>query len=137
VGKRWCDMRKSGEISFDRIVGLSHYRDGGLRLLRILGVRQASITAIIVVHRGSSLSRIPDRAAARGARVLSTRHAIRRQGQPGVRRSGPQEAVSKDPLVLDNGTKRCAPVTPRGRPGRQGPQRFVPGKGGAETRTLG
>jgi hypothetical protein len=71
-----------------------------------------------------------------GARVLITRNTIRGHGQHGVFISGPHEAVIKDNIFVDNGTKRFSPVTPRGGQGRQGHHIFVQGKGGAENRVI-
>ena len=71
-----------------------------------------------------------------GARVLITRNEIRRHGQHGLLVSGPQEAVIKDNIFLENGTKRFAPTTPRGVSGRQGHHIFVQGKGGMENRII-
>jgi hypothetical protein len=71
-----------------------------------------------------------------GARVLITRNAIRGHGQHGVLISGPQEAVIKDNIFVDNGRKRFSPVTPRGVHGRQGHHLFVQGKGGVENRVI-
>jgi Protein of unknown function (DUF1565) len=71
-----------------------------------------------------------------GARVLITRTAIRGHGQHGVLISGPHEAVIKDNIFVDNGTKRFSPVTPRGVQGRQGHHVFVQGKAGAENRVI-
>jgi hypothetical protein len=71
-----------------------------------------------------------------GARVLITRNEIRGHGQHGILVSGPREAVIKDNIFLDNGTKRFAPTTPRGEQGRQGHHIFVQGKAGAENRVI-
>jgi hypothetical protein len=71
-----------------------------------------------------------------GARVLITRNEIRGHGQHGMLISGPQEAVIKDNIFLDNGTKRFSPITPRGVQGRQGHHVFVQGKGGADNRII-
>lgn len=71
-----------------------------------------------------------------GARVLITRNEIRGHGQHGVLISGPQEAVIKDNIFLDNGTKRFSPLTPRGVHGRQGHHIFVQGKGEADNRVM-
>jgi Right handed beta helix region len=71
-----------------------------------------------------------------GARVLITRNAICGHGQHGVLISGPHEAVIKDNIFVDNGTKRFSPMTPRGVQGRQGHHIFVQGKGGAENRVI-
>jgi Protein of unknown function (DUF1565) len=71
-----------------------------------------------------------------GARVLISRNEIRGHGQHGLLVSGPQEAVIKDNIFLDNGTKRFAPTTPRGIAGRQGHHIFVQGKGGMENRVI-
>lgn len=71
-----------------------------------------------------------------GARVLIMRNEIRGHGQHGVLISGPQEAVIKDNIFLDNGTKRFSPMTPRGTPGRQGHHIFVQGKGGVANRVI-
>jgi Right handed beta helix region len=71
-----------------------------------------------------------------GARVLITRNEISRHGQHGILISGPQEAVIKDNIFLDNGTKRFAPMTPRGVSGRQGHHVFVQGKGGVNNRVI-
>jgi parallel beta helix pectate lyase-like protein len=71
-----------------------------------------------------------------GARVLITRNEIRRHGQHGILVSGPQEAVIKDNIFVDNGTKRFSPLTPRGVYGRQGHHVFVQGKGGANNRVI-
>jgi len=71
-----------------------------------------------------------------GARVLITRNAICGHGQHGVLISGPHEAVIKDNIFVDNGTKRFSPITPRGVQGRQGHHIFVQGKGGAENRVI-
>jgi hypothetical protein len=71
-----------------------------------------------------------------GARTLITRNEIRGHGQHGILVSGPQEAVIKDNIFLDNGTKRFSPMTPRGVRGRQGHHIFVQGKGGADNRII-
>ncbi len=71
-----------------------------------------------------------------GARVLITRNEVRGHGQHGLLVSGPQEAVIKDNLFLDNGTKHFAPMTPRGVAGRQGHHIFVQGKAGMENRVI-
>ena len=71
-----------------------------------------------------------------GARILITRNAIRGHGQHGVLISGPDEALVKDNIFLDNGTKRFSPITPRGVQGRQGHHIFVQGKGGADNRII-
>jgi hypothetical protein len=71
-----------------------------------------------------------------GARILITRNEIRGHGQHGVLISGPQEAVIKDNIFLDNGTLRFSPLTPRGVRGRQGHHIFVQGKGGMDNRII-
>jgi hypothetical protein len=71
-----------------------------------------------------------------GARVLIMRNEIRGHGQHGILVSGPQEAVIKDNILLDNGTKRFAPITPRGVSGRQGHHIFVQGKSAAANRVI-
>jgi len=71
-----------------------------------------------------------------GAHVLLTRNEIRGHGQHGVLISGPQEAVIKDNIFLDNGTKRFSPLTPRGVHGRQGHHIFVQAKGEADNRVI-
>ena len=71
-----------------------------------------------------------------GAHVLITRNEIRGHGQHGILMSGPQEAVIKDNIFVDNGTKRFSPTTPRGVQGRQGHHVFVQGKGGADNRLI-
>jgi hypothetical protein len=71
-----------------------------------------------------------------GARVLITRNEIRGHGQHGILISGVQEAVIKDNIFLDNGTKRFAPLTPRGARGRQGHHIFVQGRAGVENRVM-
>jgi hypothetical protein len=71
-----------------------------------------------------------------GARVLITRNEIRGHGQHGLLVSGPREAVITDNIFLDNGTRRFAPTTPRGVPGRQGHHIFVQGRAGAENRVI-
>jgi hypothetical protein len=71
-----------------------------------------------------------------GARVLVTRNEIRGHGQHGMIVSGPQEAVIKDNMFLDNGTKRFAPPTPRGVQGRQGHHIFVQAKAGVNNRVI-
>ncbi|HSF29692.1 MAG TPA: DUF1565 domain-containing protein [Candidatus Tectomicrobia bacterium] len=71
-----------------------------------------------------------------GARVLITRNEVRGHGQHGVLISGPQEAVIKDNIFLDNGTKRFSPMTPSGIRGRQGHHIFVQGRGGMANRTI-
>jgi Right handed beta helix region len=71
-----------------------------------------------------------------GARVLITRNVIRGHGQHGVLLTGPREAVIKDNIFVDNGTKRFSPVTPSGVQGRQGHHVFVQGKGGADNRVI-
>jgi hypothetical protein len=71
-----------------------------------------------------------------GAHVLITRNAIHGHGQHGVLVSGPQEALIKDNIFLDNGTKRFSPTTPRGVSGRQGHHIFVQGKGGVDNRVI-
>ncbi len=71
-----------------------------------------------------------------GAHVLITRNEIRGHGQHGVLISGPQEAVIKDNIFLDNGTKRFSPTTPRGIHSRQGHHVFVQGRGQADNRVL-
>jgi hypothetical protein len=71
-----------------------------------------------------------------GARVLITQNEIRGHGQHGMLVSGPREALIKDNIFLDNGTKRFSPMTPRGVPGRQGHHIFVQGKAGAANRVI-
>ncbi len=71
-----------------------------------------------------------------GARVLISRNEIRGHGQHGVLVSGPQEALIKDNIFLDNGTKRFSPTTPSGGQGRQGHHIFVQGKAGAANRVI-
>lgn len=71
-----------------------------------------------------------------GARVLITRNEICGHGQHGVLISGPQEAVIKDNIFVDNGTRRFSPTTPRGVLGRQGHHIFVQGRGGADNRVI-
>jgi len=71
-----------------------------------------------------------------GAHVLVTRNEIRGHGQHGMIVSGPQEAVIKDNIFLDNGTKRFAPLTPRGVQGRQGHHIFVQAKAGVNNRVI-
>jgi hypothetical protein len=71
-----------------------------------------------------------------GARVFITRNEIRGHGQHGVLVSGPREAVIKDNIFVDNGTKRFSPMTPRGVHGRQGHHIFVQGKGGSDNRII-
>jgi Protein of unknown function (DUF1565) len=71
-----------------------------------------------------------------GAHVLVARNEIRAHGQHGMLVSGPQEAVIKDNIFLDNGTKRFAPTTPRGVQGRQGHHIFVQAKAGVNNRVI-
>jgi hypothetical protein len=71
-----------------------------------------------------------------GARVLITRNTIRSHSQHGILISGPHEALIKDNIFLDNGTKRFSPITPRGMQGRQGHHIFVQGKGGTDNRII-
>jgi hypothetical protein len=71
-----------------------------------------------------------------GAHVLITRNEIRGHGQHGVLISGPQEAVIKDNIFLDNGTQRFSPLTPRGVRERQGHHIFVQGRGGIDNRII-
>jgi hypothetical protein len=71
-----------------------------------------------------------------GARVLITRNVIRGHGQHGVLLSGPCEAVIKDNIFVDNGTKRFSPATPSGVRVPQGHHIFVQGKGGADNRVI-
>jgi hypothetical protein len=71
-----------------------------------------------------------------GARVLITRNEIGRHGQHGILISGPREAVIKDNILLDNGTQRFSPMTPRGVSGRQGHHVFVQGKGEVNNRVI-
>ena len=71
-----------------------------------------------------------------GAHILITRNEIRGHGQHGILMSGPQEAVIKDNIFVDNGTKRFSPMTPRGVPVRQGHHLFVQGKAGMENRII-
>jgi Protein of unknown function (DUF1565) len=84
----------------------------------------------VVNSGGNGISNQP------GAQVLITRNEIRGHGQHGVLISGPQEAIIKDNIFLDNGTKRFSPLTPRGVHGRQGHHIFVQGRGGAENRVI-
>jgi Protein of unknown function (DUF1565) len=89
------------------------------------------LTGFAVVNGGGNgISNQP------GARILLTRNEIRGHGQHGVLISGPQEAVIKDNIFLDNGTKRFSPTTPRGVYGRQGHHIFIQGKGGADNRII-
>jgi Protein of unknown function (DUF1565) len=71
-----------------------------------------------------------------GAGVLVTRNEIRGHGQHGMLVSGPQEAVIKDNIFLDNGVKRFAPTTPRGGQSRQGHHIFVQAKAGVTNRVI-
>jgi Protein of unknown function (DUF1565) len=84
----------------------------------------------VVNSGGNGISHQP------GAHVLITRNEIRGHGQHGVLISGPQEAIIKDNIFLDNGTKRFSPLTPRGIHGRQGHHIFVQGRAGAENRVI-
>jgi Protein of unknown function (DUF1565) len=84
----------------------------------------------VVNSGGNGISNQP------GAHVLITRNEIRGHGQHGVLISGPREAVIKDNIFLDNGTKRFSPLTPRGVHGRQGHHVFVQGRRGVENRVI-
>jgi hypothetical protein len=84
----------------------------------------------VVNSGGNGISNQP------GAHVLIARNEIRGHGQHGVLISGPQEAIIKDNIFLDNGSKRFSPLTPRGIHGRQGHHIFVQGRAGAENRVI-
>jgi hypothetical protein len=71
-----------------------------------------------------------------GARIQVLRNTIRQHGQHGIILSGPQEALIKDNIFLDNGTRQFRPITPRPASGRQGHHIFVQGKSGATNRIL-
>jgi uncharacterized protein DUF1565 len=91
----------------------------------------SSLSGFAVVNGGGNgVSHQP------GARILITRNEIRRQGQHGILVSGAQEAVIQDNILVDNGTKRFSPLTPRGVYGRQGHHIFVQAKGGADNRII-
>jgi len=91
----------------------------------------STLTGLTIANSGGNgISNQP------GARVLIMRNEIRGHGQHGILVSGPQEVVIKDNILLDNGTKRFAPITPRGVSGRQGHHIFVQGKSGAANRVI-
>ncbi|MEE9147642.1 MAG: DUF1565 domain-containing protein [Candidatus Tectomicrobia bacterium] len=71
-----------------------------------------------------------------GARIQIMRNTIGQHGQHGIILSGPEEAIIKDNLLQDNGTKQFRPITPRPAAGRQGHHIFVQGKIGAANRIL-
>jgi len=71
-----------------------------------------------------------------GAHVLIARNEIREHGQHAVLISGAEEAVIRENIFLDNGTKRFSPLTPRGVHARQGHHVFVQGKWGVNNRVL-
>ena len=71
-----------------------------------------------------------------GARVQIVRNTIQAHGQHGIIVSGPEEALIKDNIFLDNGTLKYGPETPRPAAARQGHHVFVQGKSGAANRML-
>lgn len=84
----------------------------------------------IVNGGGNGISNQP------GARVVITRNEIGRHGQHGLLLSGPQEALVKDNVFADNGTRQFRPATPRPAAGRQGHHIFVQGKSGVANSML-
>ncbi len=71
-----------------------------------------------------------------GARVQIVRNTMQAHGQHGMIVSGPEEALIKDNIFLDNGTLKYGPETPRPAAARQGHHIFVQGKSGAANRML-
>ncbi len=71
-----------------------------------------------------------------GACVQIIRNTIQAHGQHGIIVSGPEEALIKDNIFLDNGTLKYGPETPRPAAARQGHHIFVQGKSGAANRML-
>jgi hypothetical protein len=124
VGQR--DSSIDGEGAMD--VSFRPIRPG--ESLVLLGDGSVLSGLVVINGGGNGVSTQP------GARVLITRNVIRGHGQHGVLISGPQEAVIKDNIFLDNGTKRFSPVTPLGAQARQGHHIFVQGKGGADNRVI-
>ncbi len=71
-----------------------------------------------------------------GAHVQIVRNTIQAHDQHGIIVSGPEEALIKDNIFLDNGTLKYSPETPRPAAARQGHHIFVQGKSGAANRML-
>jgi Right handed beta helix region len=126
AGMGQSDSSIDGEGAMD--VSFRPVREG--EGLVLLGDGSVLSGLAVVNSGGNGISNQP------GARVLITRNAIRSHGQHGVLISGPHEAVIKDNIFVDNGTKRFSPLTPRGVYGRQGHHIFVQGKGGVENRVI-
>jgi hypothetical protein len=121
-GESTIDGEGAMDISFRPV------REG--QSLVLLGDTSVLSGFAVINGGGNGISNQP------GARVLITRNEIRGHGQHGVLISGPQEAIIKDNIFLDNGTKRFSPLTPRGVHGRQGHHIFVQGRGGTENRVI-
>jgi Protein of unknown function (DUF1565) len=126
AGMGQSDSSIDGEGSMD--ISFRPVREG--ESLVLLGDGSVLSDFSVVNGGGNGVSNQP------GARVLITRNEIRGHGQHGVLVSGPHEAVIKDNIFVDNGTKRFSPVTPRGVHGRQGHHIFVQGKGSADNRII-
>jgi Protein of unknown function (DUF1565) len=126
AGMGQSDSIIDGEGAMD--ISFRPVREG--QSLVLLGDTSVLSGFAVVNGGGNGISNQP------GARVLITRNQIRGHGQHGVLVSGPQEAMVKDNIFLDNGTKRYSPTTPRGTQGRQGHHIFVQGKGGADNRII-
>jgi hypothetical protein len=126
AGMGQSDSSIDGEGAMD--ISFRPVREG--ESLVLLGDGSVLSGLAVINSGGNGVSNQP------GARVLITRNAIRSHGQHGVLLSGPHEAVIKDNIFVDNGTKRFSPVTPRGMHGRQGHHIFVQGKGGVENRVI-
>jgi hypothetical protein len=126
AGMGQSDTSIDGEGAMD--ISFRPVREG--ESLVLLGDGSVLSGLAVINSGGNGVSNQP------GARVLITRNTIRGHGQHGVLISGPHEAVIKDNIFVDNGTKRFSPVTPRGGQGRQGHHIFVQGKGGAENRVI-
>jgi hypothetical protein len=124
MGQGECTIDGEGatDVSFRPV------REG--QSLVLLGHASVLSGFTVVNSGGNGISNQP------GAHVLITRNEIRGHGQHGVLISGPQEAIIKDNIFLDNGTKRFSPLTPRGIRGRQGHHIFVQGRAGAENRVI-
>jgi Protein of unknown function (DUF1565) len=121
-GECTIDGEGAADVSFRPV------REG--QSLVLLGDASVLSGFAVVNSGGNGVSNQP------GAHVLITRNEIRGHGQHGVLISGPQEAIIKDNIFLDNGTKRFSPLTPRGIRGRQGHHIFVQGRAGAENRVI-
>ena len=126
AGMGQSDSIIDGEGALD--ISFRPVREG--QSLVLLGDTSTLSGFAVINSGGNGVSNQP------GARVLITRNEIRRHGQHGILVSGPQEALIKDNIFVDNGTKRFSPLTPRGVYGRQGHHVFVQGKGGADNRII-